>query len=278
MFLKITTLVQSPIQSISGLISQYAHFKASYKRLTKILNLPETIELVQADDNSLMLGAVEVNDGQFCWKDIALQKILEEKNVPKTQQIILDNISIKIRQGTMVAIIGQVGSGKSSLLYAMNNQMFKTKGKVSKNGKTAFVSQEPFMMNATIRENILFGEEYDEKEYQEILKICELVQDLDILEGKDMTEIGVKGINLSGGQKQRIQIARAIYSNADIYYIDDTLSALDAHVGKAIFENVFNKKLKGKTIIFTTHATQYLPLVDKVYLMVKGEIILSDNV
>lgn len=103
--------------------------------------------------------------------------------------------------------------------------MYKLNGEVSKNGKIAYISQEAFMMNTTIRNNILFGEPYDAEKFEETIKICELTQDLEVLQGKDMTEIGERGINLSGGQKQRISIARALYSNNDIFIIDDALSA-----------------------------------------------------
>jgi len=138
-------------------------------------------------------------------------------------------------------------------------EMVLTRGEVKKNGKTAYVSQEAFMMNDTIRNNITFGMEYDEEKFKRTIKICELESDLNIFPGREQTEIGEKGINLSGGQKQRISIARAVYSDADIYLIDDALSALDAYVGKQIMNNIFKGILKGKTIIMSTH---YLNLLE----------------
>lgn len=114
----------------------------------------------------------------------------------------------------------------------MMNEMIKTSGEVIKNGRIAYIPQEAFMMNDTIRNNIIFGKDYEDEKFKNIIKLCELESDLDILPGREFTEIGEKGINLSGGQKQRISIARAVYSDSDIYLIDDALSALDAHVGK----------------------------------------------
>jgi ABC-type multidrug transport system fused ATPase/permease subunit len=146
-------------------------------------------------------------------------------------------------------------------------------GSVKKHGKIAYVPQEAFMMNQTIRENIIGGETWDIDRYNEILDICELRPDLEVLEGYDMTEIGERGINLSGGQKQRISIARAVYADADIYLIDDALSAVDVYVGKKLFENVFTGKLKEKTVVVVTHSLQYLPKFPNIYLVDEGVIV-----
>lgn len=127
-------------------------------------------------------------------------------------------------------------------------------------------------MNATIQENITFGFHFDEEKYQKILSLCELNADISTFPGKDQTEIGERGIILSGGQKQRISIARALYADSDIYLIDDCLSALDAHVGKKIFENVLKGYLKQKTVIFVTHALHYLPNTDSIVVMKNGKI------
>ena len=125
----------------------------------------------------------------------------------------------------------------------------------------------------------MFETEYDEDRYEEILDICELKHDLEILGGGDLTEIGEKGVNLSGGQKQRISIARALYNDADIYLVDDCLSALDAYVGKNIFNNVLKKYLheKGKTIVFVTNAIDYTEFCDRVLVMENGRIAEEGN-
>ena len=124
----------------------------------------------------------------------------------------------------------------------------------------------------TIRDNILFGRELDVDRYNEVVEICQLGNDLDVLDGGDLTEIGEKGINLSGGQKARLSIARAVYADRDIILMDDPLSALDAHVKKKVFDRVFCKELKGKTRILVTHALDCLPKVDRIIIMNKGQI------
>ena len=131
--------------------------------------------------------------------------------------------------------------------------MNQVEGEIYKNGKIALVSQDPFLLNDTLKNNILFGKNLDDKRYQEVVKICQLESDLMLLSKGDMTEVGERGINLSGGQKQRIQIEREIYSDADIYLIDDCLSALDSQVGKDIFDLVLLGYLKDKTKIMVTH-------------------------
>lgn len=136
-------------------------------------------------------------------------------------------------------VLGKVGSGKSSLLSGLLGEMHKlNEGHVNVNGSTAYVPQQAWIQNATLRDNILFGVDYDERLYDKILNSCALKPDLDIMPAGDLTEIGEKGINLSGGQKQRISLARAVYSKADIYMLDDPLSAVDSHVAKHIFDNV----------------------------------------
>ncbi len=151
-------------------------------------------------------------------------------------------------------VIGKVGSGKSSLLSGILGEMYSMNesGSIKINGKLAYVQQQAWMKNETFKNNILFNkkEQFDEEFYYEIIENCSLLPDLDIMPMYDQSEIGEKGINLSGGQKQRISLARSIYSDADIYLLDDPLSAVDAHVGKSIFEKVIGPDgiLKNKVI------------------------------
>ncbi|GCB76940.1 hypothetical protein scyTo_0017522, partial [Scyliorhinus torazame] len=158
--------------------------------------------------------------------------------------------------GSLLGVCGNVGSGKSSLISALLGQMNLQKGVVAANGSFAFVSQQAWIFHGTVRENVLFGKVYDEGRYKNVLEACCLLQDLAILPFGDLTEIGDRGLNLSGGQKQRISIARAVYSDQDIYLLDDPLSAVDAHVGKHIFEQCVKKILRGKTVILVTHQLQ----------------------
>ena len=187
----------------------------------------------------------------------------------------LSNINLTVKKGEFICIIGEVGSGKSSLIQAiLNNMIIKQNNntKIIVNGNISYVGQEAWIQNNTIQNNILFYRPYDPMKYKTILDLCELKQDLDSFPGGDLTEIGEKGVNLSGGQKARISLARAMYCDNDIYILDDPISALDAHVGKNIMNNCIVGYLKGKTIILATHALQYAAFADKIYYMKNGEI------
>ncbi|KAK2586704.1 hypothetical protein KPH14_011742 [Odynerus spinipes] len=196
-----------------------------------------------------------------------LQKPEENKYVQ-----ILTDVTFGAPKGKLIGICGQVGSGKSSLLLAILGQLRITKGQMSREGSCAYVSQQAWIINATLKENILFGEQFDAKRYYQTLTVCNLKDDLNMLPGGDETEIGERGINLSGGQKQRVALARAFYANRDIYCLDDPLSAVDAHVGTYIFKNLILDALREKTVILVTHQTQFLECCDQIYLLQNGTI------
>ncbi|XP_052092541.1 multidrug resistance-associated protein 1-like [Mytilus californianus] len=183
-------------------------------------------------------------------------------------------INTKFEERKLIAVVGIVGSGKSSLISSILGEMEKTKGKVQVAGSIAYVTQEAWIQNMTIKENILYGKQYDEKMYSRIIDSCCLKPDLKSLPADDLTEIGERGINLSGGQKQRVNVARAVYADADIYLFDDPLSAVDAHVGRDLFHNVIgpNGLLKNKTRILVTHGVHWLPHVDRIVVMDNGQI------
>ena len=195
--------------------------------------------------------------------------------------ITLKNINLEIKPGELVAIVGEVGCGKSSLLQAIINNLILLNPKecdgIHINGKIGYAAQIPWIQNETIRNNILFSEPFDEEKYNKVLNLCQLKEDLETFEGKDLTEIGEKGINLSGGQKVRISLARTIYNNPDIYLFDDPISALDANVGKKIMKNCIVKYLKGKTRVVVTHALSYLKYMDRIIYMKSGRIEWSGN-
>lgn len=174
----------------------------------------------------------------------------------------------------MNAIVGSVGAGKSSLVSAFLGEMDKISGRVNTVGKIAYVSQQAWIQNATLQDNILFGKELNKSLYKKIIEACALKPDFDMLPAGDQTEIGEKGINLSGGQKQRVSLARAVYANADIYFLDDPLSAVDSHVGKHIFEKVIGPEglLKNCTRVLVTHGITYLPQTDKIVVLKDGEV------
>uniref|UniRef100_A0A663DU40 ATP binding cassette subfamily C member 2 n=1 Tax=Aquila chrysaetos chrysaetos TaxID=223781 RepID=A0A663DU40_AQUCH len=186
----------------------------------------------------------------------------------------LCSVTLDIAPGSLVAVVGAVGSGKSSLVSAMLGEMESIKGHINIQGSLAYVPQQAWIQNATLKDNILFGSELDEARYQQVIRACALLPDLELLPAGDQTEIGEKGINLSGGQKQRVSLARAVYSNADIYVLDDPLSAVDAHVGKYLFEHVLGPKglLQKKTRILVTHSISFLPQVDNIVVLVAGAV------
>ncbi|PNJ69096.1 ATP-binding cassette sub-family C member 5 isoform X2 [Pongo pygmaeus] len=182
----------------------------------------------------------------------------------------LHSIDLEIQEGKLVGICGSVGSGKTSLISAILGQMTLLEGSIAISGTFAYVAQQAWILNATLRDNILFGKEYDEERYNSVLNSCCLRPDLAILPSSDLTEIGERGANLSGGQRQRISLARALYSDRSIYILDDPLSALDAHVGNHIFNSAIRKHLKSKTVLFVTHQLQYLVDCDEVIFMKEG--------
>ncbi|XP_076011422.1 ATP-binding cassette sub-family C member 12 [Genypterus blacodes] len=184
----------------------------------------------------------------------------------------LRNISFTLPKGNLLGVCGNIGSGKTSLISSILEQMYLQQGSITANGTFAYASQQAWIFHGTVRENILMGQPFDQDKYDRVVDACCLITDLDILPYGDQTEIGERGLNLSGGQKQRISLARAVYSNRDIFLLDDPLSAVDAHVGKHIFEECIKKALKGKSIILVTHQLQYLEFCDSILVMVDGQI------
>lgn len=185
----------------------------------------------------------------------------------------LKKLKMNIPKGSFVAIVGQIGSGKSSVLQSLIGEMRRTRGQVVFGGTVAYVPQSSWMRNATLRENVIFGQRDDEKKFSEVIRACRLERDLDMLPHREQTEIGEKGINLSGGQKARVSLARAAYSEADIVLLDDPISAVDAYVGRAILDEcLLTGPLANRTRILVTHALHVLHKTDYIYVMDNGVI------
>uniref|UniRef100_A0A8C1T0T9 ATP-binding cassette sub-family C member 5 n=1 Tax=Cyprinus carpio TaxID=7962 RepID=A0A8C1T0T9_CYPCA len=184
----------------------------------------------------------------------------------------LHRIDLCIRKGSLVGVCGGVGSGKSSLLSALLGQMTLLGGSVAVNGDFAYVAQQAWILNDSLRENILFGKKYIEEKYNAVLEACCLFPDIIELPYGDMTEIGERGANLSGGQRQRVSLARALYSERPVLLLDDPLSAVDTHVGSHLFHSAIRHTAKSRTVIFVTHQLQFLPECDEVVLMKDGQI------
>lgn len=184
----------------------------------------------------------------------------------------LCGVDLTVIKSELIGICGMKGSGKSSFLSAIMGRMQQLSGNVKVTGRIAYVGQEPWIINGTARENIIFGQPYDEERFKQTVSACYLDKDFETFGAGDRVEIGDRGLTLSGGQKQRISLARAVYSNSDIYLLDDPLSALDVHIGRHVFAQCLKVMLRGKTILFVTHHLEYLPKCDRVALLHEGRL------
>uniref|UniRef100_A0AAY4DND6 ATP-binding cassette sub-family C member 5 n=1 Tax=Denticeps clupeoides TaxID=299321 RepID=A0AAY4DND6_9TELE len=184
----------------------------------------------------------------------------------------LHHVDLRVKKGSLVGICGAVGSGKSSLLSALLGQMTLVEGSVAVSGGFAYVAQQAWIFNDSLRENILFGKEFNEEKYRAVVEACCLNPDIAELPYGDMTEVGERGANLSGGQRQRVSLARALYSERPVLLLDDPLSAVDAHVGSHLFRNAIHRAARNRTVLFVTHQLQYLAECDDVVLMKDGRI------
>ena len=255
-------IMKFPVVNVPLFINAYFYYQVSAKRVSRFLNskdlqsqLRDSADLAvsrkqqpKADSaeniQKKIPGSVRIEFGYFSWVD------------GKKISVSLRNINLSIPKGRIVAIIGRVGSGKSSLLSAITGEIEKSSGLVEVFGRLGFVPQQAWIQNKSFRDNILFGNPYQHEKYKTILRACALESDIKLLPSSDQTEIGEKGINLSGGQKQRVSLARAVYDDSDVYLLDDPLSAVDAHVSKHIFDCVIgpNSLLKDKVLFYAfTH-------------------------
>ncbi|XP_053612777.1 multidrug resistance-associated protein 1 isoform X2 [Plodia interpunctella] len=251
--------MKAPLIILPYVIVYMIETSVGIKRLNKFMNCDELDESAVEHDPKEPNPLV-IEHGHFTWGDEA--------------EPTLKNINLEIPRGSLVAVVGAVGSGKSSLLSALLGEMNKVSGRVNTQGTVAYVPQQAWIQNATLQDNILFGKPLDNHKYQNVINVCALKTDFDMLPGGDQTEIGEKGINLSGGQKQRVSLARAVYFDADNYYLDDPLSAVDSHVGKHIFDKLIgpNGLLKNKTRVWVTHNVSYLSQTDLVLVLRDGQV------
>lgn len=263
--LALFNLLTFPLAVLPMVITSMIEATVAVGRLTSYL----TAEEIQPDAITRMppaeyLGdeAVRIQNGTFSWNRH------ENKNA-------LTDINFHANKGELTCIVGRVGSGKSSLLQSILGDLWKVSGEVTVHGTVAFANQSAWIMNATIRENIVFGYKYDSNFYEKTVKACALLDDFAQLPDGDETVVGERGISLSGGQKARVALARAVYARADIYLLDDVLSAVDSHVGRHLIDNVLGSKglLKSKTRILATNSIPVLDEADYICLMSDGEIV-----
>ncbi|XP_047368145.1 multidrug resistance-associated protein 1 isoform X4 [Vespa velutina] len=259
--LSLFNILRFPLSMLPMMIGNIVQAYVSIKRINNFMNTEE-LDPNNVHHDQSELHPLIIENGSFAWD-------MESSDKPT-----LKNINMNIEQGQLVAVVGSVGSGKSSLISAFLGEMEKLNGRVNTKGSIAYVSQQAWIQNATLQDNVLFGKPLNKALYNRVIDACMLGPDLQMLPAGDQTEIGEKGINLSGGQKQRVALARAVYNESDIYFLDDPLSAVDAHVGKHIFENVVGPSglLKKKTRVHITHDIVYLPEVDNIFVLKDGEI------
>ncbi|PVZ97837.1 hypothetical protein BB558_006196, partial [Smittium angustum] len=273
--LSLFNMLQFPLFIFPMVISFTIEANVSIKRIVKLLVSEElqndAVIKEEFDREAAMIS--KRAEGNNTDSELLVQ-INDEEDLFDDTPIISD-INFKSYYGELVGIVGRVGSGKSSMVSAMLGDMKKLSGTVKVKGRVAYAPQQPWIINSSLRENIIFGQPYNEKFYKKVIKACELEKDIEMLKGGDNAEIGEKGINLSGGQKARVSLARAVYSRAHVYLLDDPLSAVDAHVGRNLMKNVIGPAglLKHKCRILVTHAVQYLPLLDKIYVVDNGRIV-----
>ncbi|KAB0798124.1 hypothetical protein PPYR_09117 [Photinus pyralis] len=245
-------------------MSFFAEAKVSVERVEKFL-LQDEVHTTQVSsrttniDGSVQTGLIKISGANANW-------------VPDPIADTLSNINLTIAPGTLCAVVGTVGAGKSSLLSLIVKELPLNTGLLEVHGSVSYASQDPWLFTSTVRNNILFGLPYITNKYKNIVDVCALKKDFELLQNGDRTLVGERGVSLSGGQRARINLARSVYREADIYLFDDPLSAVDAHVGKHLFDECIVKYLKGKTRILVTHQLQFLKQVDTIVIVNNGKI------
>uniref|UniRef100_A0ACD5UVY2 Uncharacterized protein n=1 Tax=Avena sativa TaxID=4498 RepID=A0ACD5UVY2_AVESA len=259
--LSLFAVLRFPLFMLPNLITQVVNCKVSLKRLEDLLLADERLLLPNPPIDP-ELPAISIKNGNFSWE---LQ----------AERPTLSNVNLDVPVGSLVAIVGSTGEGKTSLISAMLGEIAPVSGSdtsVAVRGSVAYVPQVSWIFNATVRDNILFGSPFQPPRYERAIDVTSLRHDLDLLPGGDLTEIGERGVNISGGQKQRVSMARAVYSDSDVYIFDDPLSALDAHVGRQVFDKCIKEELRHKTRVLVTNQLHFLPYVDKILLIHDGVI------
>ncbi|KAL8640320.1 MAG: hypothetical protein Q9228_002750 [Teloschistes exilis] len=261
--LTLFNLLTFPLAILPMVITSIVESTVAVRRMTDYFTAEELQpEAVITKDPAMYAGdeAVRLRDATFTWD--------KSRNC-------LENINFTARKGELSCVVGRVGSGKSSLLQAVLGDIWKVNGEIVVHGQTAYVAQQSWVMNASVKENIVFGHRWDPDFYERTVNACALADDFKTLPDGDRTEVGERGISLSGGQKARVTLARAVYARADVYLLDDCLSAVDQHVGRHLIDQVLgcNGLLASKTRILATNSIPVLLEADFITLLRAGKIL-----
>ncbi|KAH9255381.1 hypothetical protein BASA81_006500 [Batrachochytrium salamandrivorans] len=257
-------LIQGPLSQLPNCVSQAILTKTALGRIGQFLNEPDfdnagsearNLSRTHPDEDGEVL--VEFSDkATFAWR---------ETESETRERFMLKNIECQLKSGQLVAVVSRIGGGKSSFIKAMLGEMDQVQGKYVQHGTISYASQSAFILNGTLKENILFGEKYDEDRYLQVLEVCDLLSDLERFVGGDKIVIGEKGVNLSGGQQARLSLARALYAHSDIVLADDSLAAVDTHVGNKLFDTVRAcSLLKHRLMVLVTNQLFRLKHVDQI--------------
>lgn len=308
--LSLFNILRLPLMVFPSLISTIASADVSVNRLAKFFDSPDMVDYRTFSDDqqakeasdvgAAPAAAIELKNATLAWdapvaavSTKGVKPASESATSPDSiavtvaEQFLLRNVNLAIPTGKLTTIVGAVGSGKSSILSAVLGEMNLNAGQVvlrrspgaeSANSvpgsaSIAYCAQSPWILNASIKDNILFGSQFDEKRFERAIDVCALTADLAILPAGVGTEIGERGVNLSGGQKARVALARAVYSTCPIVLLDDVLSAVDAHVARHIFTHAICGEMKGRTIVLVSHQLQFVPGSDLVVVMDKGSVL-----
>ncbi|CAG2107654.1 unnamed protein product [Medioppia subpectinata] len=270
------------IRSLPIYLRDIVNGRIALKRIERVLQFDDKENYIRLTANPS--NSVEFKGATLAWDtyspppkhQTSTKESTKESIVQRTgtlTSMCLFDLDLEIPNEKHIGIIGSVGSGKSALLTTILGQMRLITGKVGVKGSIAYVSQDPWILNASVKENITFGNSFDSKRYYESIRCCELSHDISMLAADDQTEIGERGVTLSGGQRQRISLARAYYANKDIYLLDDPLSSVDGNVGQHIFNNCIKNGLKDKTVLLITNNIECLETMDFVVFMRDGRVV-----
>ncbi|SPQ98048.1 unnamed protein product (mitochondrion) [Plasmodiophora brassicae] len=271
-------LLRFPLMMLPMILGQIVDASVAVKRIQAYLLAQELSYRPAINPSSP--DAISITSANFLWETAPAapsppangKAAVADKDRGPSSGFRIRDINLHVPVGKLVCVVGPVGSGKTSLLSAMVAEMSHESGSIEFNGSVGYCPQQAWIQNTSLRDNVLFGQAYDAATYLRTIEDCCLIPDIEALPDGDRTEIGEKGITLSGGQKQRVNLARAVYFDPDIILLDDPLSAVDAMVGKALFDQCLMQRLAGKTRVLVTHQLHFVPRADYIVVMDAGRI------